>query len=66
MKCTECKKKTHLDLKCNYCNNVYCTSCLHLENHNCGYIHEYKQKRRDLLSTVLHVGKTKDIKVTKI
>ena len=37
MKCSHCKKKTHLEFKCN-CEGVFCVSCRVPEVHVCSNI----------------------------
>jgi hypothetical protein len=36
-RCTHCKKKTHLDLKCK-CEKMFCSACLLPEVHVCAHI----------------------------
>lgn len=36
-RCTHCKKKTHLDLKCK-CEKMFCSACLLPEVHTCSHV----------------------------
>lgn len=44
MKCPNCKKKTTIatQIKCKWCEIVFCIACSHLECHNCDKVEDYK------------------------
>lgn len=49
MKCENCKRNFGVTLTCSYCKNCYCTGCIQLEIHNCGFIHVKIEKEKKLL-----------------
>jgi hypothetical protein len=49
MKCTHCKRKFGITLKCASCGNQYCTGCIQLELHDCTCIHIKIEKEKKVL-----------------
>ena len=57
-RCFKCKSKGSY-LNCKYCNNVYCTRCLQIENHECKQselcIQEKKRILKETLTTSINL-----------
>lgn len=49
MKCSHCRRKFGITLKCSSCENEYCAGCIQLEIHNCACIDKKIEKERKIL-----------------
>lgn len=51
-KCDHCRRKK-MTIKCNYCDNDYCASCIQLETHKCEHVAKYIECRKEVLEKQL-------------
>ena len=65
-KCKNCNKKCSLilQLKCNSCDELFCTSCLQVQIHQCPNIDEFISNKRKFLEDNLLKNKTVSNKKT--
>ena len=56
-KCDHCKRKK-MTMKCKYCDNDYCPSCIQLETHKCEHVAKYVESRKQELEQQLTSSST--------
>lgn len=59
VRCHCCNKKTRLlEIKCKWCNHMFCTACLAIEVHKCEQKDMCKSAKQELLENELEKYKT--------
>ena len=54
MKCTHCKRKSHIDMQCKACDCVFCVKCIQPEIHKCTAMSLTADAERDKLADRLY------------
>ena len=65
-RCASCTKRQHLDMKCSYCEDAFCVSCLNYETHNCPNFNDMTTDKRAQLQARLFRDRTQSNKLVKI
>ena len=65
-RCNFCRKKSSIQLKCNYCSNEHCMVCRFQDIHKCENINIMKCNKQKELEKTLMDQKTVSNKVIKI